>query len=274
MVRAERSRRVSEARIYHVVSRGVGRQIMFEDDDDRRRYLDLLQREASRHHCSILAWCIMDNHVHLLLQAELNELSESMRVINSSYAMYFNKRYERVGHLMQGRFKSEPVNTDEYLLTVVRYIHQNPEKAGIAKTSDYAWSSYREYVGEKRITETGCTPKGVISVTTSLDKISDTAPVLELFGSVSEFEHFHKTLDFSAGCADVGRGRQILDSESALSTARSIASPLRVEEIATLPKPQRNQVLCKLKEGGLSVRQIERLTGVSKSVVSKAKMGH
>ncbi len=253
MVRAARSRKESEAGIYHVVSRGVGRQMIFEDDDDRKRYLDLLQKETAEHRGEVLAWCLMDNHVHVLLRVELDDLSESMRAINSAYAMYFNKRHGRVGHLMQGRFKSEPVNSDEYLLTVVRYIHQNPEKANIAKANEYPWSSYSEYMGDA--------------------KIANTSYVLAICGGASEFERFHGVLDHAACCVDEGRGRRILDSDSALCAARLIVEPFRVEEVAALPKPQRDQMLCRLKEAGLSVRQIERLTGVSKSVVAKAKEG-
>ncbi len=253
LVRAARSRKESEAGIYHVVSRGVGRQIIFEDDKDRRRYLDLLQKEIAEHHGEVLAWCLMDNHVHILLQIGLDGLSESMRAINSAYAVYFNKRHGRVGHLMQGRFKSEPVNSDEYLLTVVRYIHQNPEKAHIAKTNEYPWSSYSEYIGDA--------------------KIANTSYVLAICDGASEFERFHGALDYAACCVDEGRGRQVLDSDSALCVARLIVEPFRIEEVAALPKPQRDQMLCELKEAGLSVRQIERLTGISKSVVSKSKTG-
>ena len=253
MVRAPRSRKASETEVYHVVSRGVGRQIIFEDEEDRRCYIGLLQEETAKHRGEILAWCLMDNHAHLLLRMHLDELSESMKAINSLYVMRFNKRHGRVGHLMQGRFKSEPANSDEYLLTVVRYIHQNPEKAGLAKTDEYPWSSYREYTGEKAI--------------------ASTSLILGMFGSVSEFERFHRGLDHAACCIDENRGRRVLDSDSALHAARSAVEPFRVEEIAALPKPQRNQMLCKLKEAGLSLRQIERLTGVSKSVVSKSKAG-
>lgn len=254
MVREARSRKESEADIYHVVSRGVGRQIIFEDDGDRKRYLDLLQREIAKHDGDILAWCLMDNHVHCLFRIKLADLSESMRAINSAYAMYFNKRHGRVGHLMQGRFKSEPIDSDEYLLTVVRYIHQNPEKANIAKTKRYPWSSYREYIEDASIV--------------------DSSHVLDLFDhNMTEFQRFHEIHDHSARCVDENRGRCVLDGESALQVAKSVIEPLRIEEVASLPKPQRDQLLCRLKRAGLSVRQIERLTGVSKSVVAKAKEG-
>ncbi|MCI2242675.1 transposase [Adlercreutzia faecimuris] len=251
MVRTSRSRRESEAGIYHVVSRGVGRQLIFEDDGDRQCYLDLLQREVEGHGGSVLAWCLMGNHTHLLLKMGLADLSESMRLVNSAYALRFNKRHGRVGHLMQGRFKSEPVDTDEYLLTVIRYIHQNPEKAGIGAAASYPWSSYREYAGEPAV--------------------ADTSLVLEMLGGVSGFKRFHEASDASAPCVDENRGRRVLDDDSALEAARLLLAPTRVEEVAALPRERRDEALCRLKAAGLSVRQVERLTGVSKSVVAKAR---
>jgi len=253
MVRSARIRSQSEMSIYHAVSRGVGRQIIFEDDKDRRRYLSILKDAIADHNAEILAWCLMDNHTHLLMKADLPDLSEAMRITNSAYAMYFNKRHSRVGHLMQGRFKSEPVNSDEYLLTVVRYIHQNPEKAKIAKTKNYSWSSYQEYVGK--------------------EEIANTSFVLDVFGSVAEFKRFHEMLDDTAACTDENQGRRVLDDDRAFLAAQALLDPVRVEKIASLPKAQRDEMLCKLKDAKLSVRQIERLTGISKSVVAKAKTG-
>jgi REP element-mobilizing transposase RayT len=244
-----RARRKSESGIYHIVSRGVGRQIIFEDDTDRQRYLMLLNREAATHAADVLAWCLMDNHVHLLVQLENDDLSGFMRAINSPYALYFNKRHKRVGHLMQGRFLSEPVDTDQYLLTVVRYIHQNPEKAGLAKTSNYVWSSYHEYMGVSGLTKT--------------------AMVLGILGGAAEFEAFHRTVDMRPCVLDKGRGRQNFDAENALFVAQTAIAPLHIEEVAALPREERYGAICTLKQTGLSTRQIELLTGVPKSVVNR-----
>ena len=260
MVRAARRYGESESEIYHIVSRGVGRQLIFEDDEDRCAYLALLRKEIGEHGGSILAWCLMSNHVHLLLKIGLEGLSTSMKRVNSAYVLAFNKRHDRIGHLMQGRFKSEPVDSEAYLLTVVRYIHQNPEKAGIAKTAEYPWSSYHEYAG-------GDSPGRKVP------QVSDTSFVLDLIGGKREFARLHDRLVDSAPCIDEGRGRRILDDESALRAAREILAPLRPEEVAALPKNQRDAALCSLKTAKISVRQIERITGVSKSVVAKAKSG-
>lgn len=173
-----------------------------------------------------------------------------MRTLNSTYAMHFNKRHDRVGHLMQGRFKSEPVNSDRYLMTVVRYIHLNPQKAGVCEANRYPWSSYQEYLRtEPRLIE-----KGV---------------ALSVFGGERPFVAFHKSDDGSDPCIDVGRGRKVIDDESALDTAKQVLWPTNVESVTRLGKAERNRALCTLKDAHLSLRQIERLTGISKSVVAE-----
>ena len=145
-------RRRSESGVYHVMSRGAGKQVIFEDDADRQRYMLLLFRVFPvENDVELLAWCLMDNHVHLLLLGDLGQVAERMRLVSSMYATYFNRRYERSGHLFQGRFKSEPVDGDAHFMTVVRYIHQNPLKAGVTADCRYAWSSYQALtMGEPR----------------------------------------------------------------------------------------------------------------------------
>lgn len=251
MVRAKRQESASD--IYHVVSRGCGRQILFEDDDDRKKYLSFLKEGIGQNKATLFAWCLMGNHTHLLIKCPIESLSNMMRVLNSSYSMYFNKRHNRVGHLMQGRFKSEPVETDEYFLTVLRYIHRNPEKAQMSPAADYQWSSYTEYL------------KG-----SSSPSIANTAFALELLGGTAEFASFHQKDDPTAPCIDAERGRMRLTDDDALVAAGEVLGNYRVESVMSLPKEERDDALRALKSANLSVRQIERLTGVSRSVVSKA----
>ena len=251
MVRAKRQESASD--IYHVVSRGCGRQILFEDDADRRKYLSFLKEGLDQNGAILFAWCLMGNHVHLLIKCPIGTLSNLMRVLNSSYSMYFNKRHDRVGHLMQGRFKSEPIETDEYFLTALRYIHRNPEKARMSLTIDHPWSSYAEYLRGN-----------------SSPSIADTALALELLDGPTGFASFHQEDDPTAPCIDAERGRMRLTDDDALIAANEVLGNCHVESITTLPKEERDDALCALKAANLSVRQIERLTGISRSVVSKA----
>ena len=92
----------------------------------------------------------MDNHVHLLINADLDLMADALKRTNIKFAMRYNKKYDRVGHVFQGRYKSEVINTEQYLLGVIRYIHNNPVKAEIvAEAGDYKWSSYNAYMGKR-----------------------------------------------------------------------------------------------------------------------------
>ena len=139
------ARRSGDSGIYHVVCRGSGRQLIFETDADRARYMNSLLELVSEFNAELLSWCLMDNHVHLLIRQQIDDLSQMMRRLNSGYALYFNLVHGRSGCLFQGRYLSEPVEDDAYLMTVVRYIHQNPLKAGMTSSCSYKWSSYDAY---------------------------------------------------------------------------------------------------------------------------------
>lgn len=134
--------------LYHVISRGIERRDLFRDERDRNRYFALLEKAVGRFGCRILAYCLMDNHVHLALMAGKQPLPRIMRSINTAYAGYFNVRHRRSGYLFQGRYKAFLVDEEAYLLALVRYIHENPVKAGIvARAEEYSWSSHASYLG-------------------------------------------------------------------------------------------------------------------------------
>lgn len=117
------------------------------DDGDRQRFLDILLKKRIDRELAVYAYCLMDNHAHLVLREDRNEISTIMKGIATSYAMFFNIKYSRVGHVFQDRFRSEPITDERYLWAVIRYIHNNPIKAGIAnEPNQYKWSSYNHYV--------------------------------------------------------------------------------------------------------------------------------
>ena len=135
---ARQLRKKSETGVYHVMLRGINRQDIFEDEGDYQQMVSILRGLIDRcdEHkvqlpslCTFYAYCLMSNHVHLLIQEREENISDVVKIIGVTYAHYFNKKYERNGHLFQDRFRSEPVNTIEYFVTLLRYIHQNPLKA-------------------------------------------------------------------------------------------------------------------------------------------------
>ncbi len=144
------SRIVASSGIYHVMLRGNEQRDIFIDDEDRTRFIGTLKDKLKEGHFKLYAYCLMDNHIHMLISESDKKISNFIRRITVSYAYYFNKKYKRIGHLFQDRFKSEPIETDAYLLAAVRYAHKNPVKAGIVMNeADYRWSSYNYYIGNK-----------------------------------------------------------------------------------------------------------------------------
>lgn len=147
-------RAVSETGIYHVMSRGNRRKIIFHDREDKQRFINIMINKKMNGSFSLYGYCIMDNHYHLLIKEEKEGLATIMKMINAAYAVYYNDRYEGVGHVFQDRYRSEAINNDSYLLGVIRYIHNNPIKAGIEKRiQDYPWSSYQQYFNYKKDNE-------------------------------------------------------------------------------------------------------------------------
>jgi putative transposase len=134
---------------YHVTSRGNARKKIFLNDIDRVSFIETLAWVVERFGWICHAYCLMDNHFHLLIETPMPNLSLGMRQLNGVYTQRFNRRHKRVGHLFQGRFKSILVEQDRYLLELCRYIVLNPVRAKmVAASEEYPWSSYRATVGE------------------------------------------------------------------------------------------------------------------------------
>lgn len=132
--------------VYHVIARGNERKAVFRDDVDRERYLSRLAHYREKFHFKLLAFCLMNNHVHLALETGQQPLSRIMAGLQSSYTQSFNRRHRRAGHLFQGRYKAFVVEKDRYLLALVRYVHDNPVRARVVERSwRYPWSSDRFY---------------------------------------------------------------------------------------------------------------------------------
>jgi len=139
--------------IFHILTRGNNRQEVFRDEIDYQKYLEVLNRYKEKYQFKLYHYVLMKNHVHLVLetQAEGGSLAEIMKGINLSYAQYYKRKYDHVGHFWQDRFKSILISRDEYLLACGSYVELNPVRAGIVKDPrDYRWSSYRAYAYAKK----------------------------------------------------------------------------------------------------------------------------
>ncbi|MDR2036116.1 MAG: transposase [Coriobacteriales bacterium] len=254
MVRTSRIK--SESGVYHVMLRGIDQLQLFYNDEDRTTFLGCLERYKAENGFSLIAFALMGNHVHLLVKEGPKGLSESMRRLATSYARNYNAKYERVGYLFQNRFRSEPVESDAYLLQAVRYILNNPVLVG--EPISY-WTSYTDYTKDGG-------PK------TSL---TDTDLILGML-SEGEGQARESFIEFVAGSLkddhrflDTDTVRHVKDDE-AIELIKDRARVRSCGDVATLGKEERDVILTRLKGDGLSIRQLSRLTGINRSVVLEA----
>jgi REP-associated tyrosine transposase len=136
---------------HHLTAHGVDSRPLFEDDEDRWRFLGILSDVTREIDWRFLAFCLMTTHYHLIVQEREKPLSQAMRLLNGRYVVAFNKRHGRIGHLLNGRYRDTPIKDDAHLLAAVRYVALNPVNGGLcSRPEDWPWSSYRELIGASR----------------------------------------------------------------------------------------------------------------------------
>ena len=244
-----RARRKSKTGIYHVVLRGINRQIIFEDEEDHNRLLETLKTYKAICEYRLFAYCLMGNHFHLLLEVGKEDLGLILKRIAGSYVYWYNLKYRRNGHLFQDRYKSEPVEDDGYFLSVLRYIHRNPLKAGICgKIEDYEYSSYNAY------------NRGDSS-------ILDIEYVFSMIGRDGFFTLSKETGDEK--CLDAEKGGTRINDADAITIIQRVSQCTNAVQFQLLENKLRDRYIKELKASGLSIRQISRLTGVSFGIVRK-----
>ncbi|KHF38448.1 transposase [Halalkalibacter okhensis] len=251
MPRKPRTR--SRSGIYHIIQRGVNQQLIFENDTDKIRFLLTLKRFKAMCQFELYGYCLMNNHIHLLLKEGEEPIALIMKRISSSYVYWYNQKYERNGHLFQERFKSENVEDRAYFLTVLRYIHQNPLKAGLTQSVfKRSWTSIEDYIYKP----------DVVDVTFALDQFAaDRTEALQRFKDYMQ----HVSDDL---CLNADVQVRVSDSEiKQYMNEYGIESSSRLQQ---LEKENRNDILRKLKKvDGISLRQLSRVTGISKSVIQR-----
>jgi REP element-mobilizing transposase RayT len=246
-------RKTSKTGIYHVLIRGINQQRIFEDAADHASFMACLKKVKQLSGFKLYAYCLMDNHVHLLLKEGKEGLSQIFRRLGARYVFRFNWRYQRTGHLFQDRFKSEAVETDAYFITVLLYIYQNPVKAGLCKKSqDYKWGS-RRFLGKEN---------GLIDETDLLDIVS-----------IEAIKEKERDLTPRASL-EYKTGRMMrLPDEKAFEMMRDLSGARDTTSFQQIDKSSQREVIMKLKERGASIRQAARLTGLSKGVIERTARG-
>ena len=228
--------------------RGINRQNIFETDEDRRYFMTVLNRCREISGFRLHAFALMSNHVHLLIEPNDEPLDIIFKRIGTRYAVWFNRKYQRAGHLFQDRYRSECVETDEYYKTVLRYILQNPMKAGLESSpGNYKWSSYAAYIKGQGI-------------------LTDTEYATDLFGGREALIDY-LAQDNDDHVMDEGDHDWRLRDDEARTIINRITNCASVSDFQRLDASVQKEYAWALYQEKLSLGQIARLTGLSKATV-------
>ena len=246
-----KARKISSTNIYHIMIRGINKQIIFEDDGDRRFFLKTLGHCKEVSGFRLYAFCLMSNHLHLLMETGEEPLETVFKRIGSGYVKWYNQKYQRTGHLFADRFRSENVESERYFMTVLRYILWNPVKAGMVFTPDrYPWSSYRAY------------EKGGGSIT-------DTEYAEAVFGGREQLIAFCSQENDDEGMDENEYLWRIQDDE-AIGIMNRISKCGSVSEFQQLGRELKQIYVREMYLEKMSLRQISRVTGLAVQTVKKA----
>jgi len=244
-------RKQSSLNIYHVVIKGLNSQLLFEEAKDYAKYLDFLNLHKESCDFDLFAYCLMSNHVHLLIRTKEVALETIFRKINTAYASWFNMKYSRSGHLQDGRYYSEPINSLDYLLAALRYIHKNPLKADLENSvgSRYPWNSYHAYIKQN-------------------DDLVDTGFILSTFTSLDNFIDFHSS-DSESTFIDVDNIKHRIPDDVARELIEQYCNVEYPTDISKFSLIDRRNAIFILYENGISIRQMNRLTGIPRGVIDR-----
>jgi len=254
MKMSRQARKLSQTGLYHIIFKGIGSQNIFEAPADYKKLREILVRVKEETEFELYAYCFMTNHVHLVIkEKEIGEISKIMTKILSHYATWFNRKYEREGALFANRYKSEPVEDERYYFSLIRYVHQNPLKAGMVESiRKYPHSSYSEYAKNE----------GDI---TDIDFLLDMLDV-DRKKAIEQFVEFNESAD--------NEDFEITESvrPSSAQVRRTIMSYLDGKEPASIKimnKSDRDRIIKELvQEVGISKSALERAIGISRVTIA------
>jgi len=251
---SRKPRKKSDTGMYHIMLRGINQQIIFEDSQDYKYFLKCIRHAKENYSFEIYTYCLMNNHVHLLIAAPNSPLDQIIKSIGTKYVYYFNHKYNRIGHLFQDRFRSETILNTNYLLQVFRYILHNPISAGITNhCSQYMWTNYSAFIGKP-------------------DNLTNAKYITSLFPDHDSLLAFlNETRPHQINFMEYSENHyKYIDDSEAHHYIEKISNCKNASEFQSLDKAIRNKYLHQLKETGLTIRQISRLTGISKTVIGRA----
>lgn len=246
------ARIISSTGIYHIILRSVNQQIIFEEESDYQKFLFILSDCKEKYDFDIYAYCIMSNHIHLLLHDHNNNLSSIFQSLETRFARWYNQKYHRFGHLFQERFFSSPIHDDHYFINAFIYIHANPLKSNLCRyITEYRWSSASAYYG-------------------SNNPLVNTDYASNLAGAKSNIQALMSNGTYNLDELDIDHKKSqplYYSDETALETFKKISKCNSPADVQKLPKVERNNLIRILAEERLSYMQIARFCGITKTTV-------
>jgi len=260
-------REFGDSKIYHIMLRGNEKKYIFYDEEDKERFINILLEKKLVESFRIYAFCLMDNHLHLLINDDYNELATIMKRITVSYVQYFNRKYNRVGHLFHDRFKSEIIDSDRYLFAAIRYIHNNPVKAGMVDNIDYKWSSYNYYINSSSNSGMQIDTDMIMGMFSE-----DKNKALKYFVEYSKQEAEDSFIDYEEQSVE---DKEINSIDKALLYANEFLKKYHININALKMrenKKVREELVLQLKnKSSLSVRQIAETLYLDRNIVQRTK---
>jgi len=249
--------RLDMAGFHHIVNRGVARLKVYRSDEDKEKYLEILCKACANYKVNVHDYCLMDNHYHLLVETTSENLSLFMRQINANYAIYFNKKYKRSGHLWQGRYKSWYIINEKYLYDLFRYIEHNPIKAKMAKR-----------VGEYPFTL-------LATLLNSKQEIIECAKHSKLKSEI-EYEGIQEHLEMALSkkelkALEIEKNKKITRDEHQFKQEKSKTLQEYFDNVNS--KEERNKKILQAIDDGYRQAQIARYLQISSAMVSKVFRG-
>lgn len=259
-----KSREKSVTGVYHVMLRGINRDRIFHEENDFLKFEKILKSmvtpvdevDSSTACCKLHAYCLMPNHVHLLIEEMSDDIGTVMKRIGIAYVSYFNKHYDRTGPLFEDRFKSEPVGDVGYFVTLLRYIHQNPVEAEMVKApGDYRWSSWHEYASNTVL------PHSICAMSVPFSGMSS-----------QELKKMVRKVNEAYTQSRIGLNEKHLTDTVATKKLNELCkNGMTIKDIKLLPVKDRISFLAAALLCGIGLRQLSRLTGVDFKDVRRAK---
>lgn len=246
---ARKPREHSETGLYHIIMRGNNKENIFFDDNDRYYFIKKMKFFSKKENISIYCYCLMSNHVHILIGNANKSISKFVQRLSLSYVRMFNRKYECSGHLFQGRFKSEPIKTNEQYKITYRYILQNPEKALISDFRKYKWSSFSTLFNKST---------SFIDIKTIYDYFENESEFIKF---ISQKNH-DKILEYE--------NMPVINDTKCINLIcrlLNISNPLNLIQLST---DKQKEKLSLLKTKGIPINQLSRLTGISRYIIKSA----